>query len=118
MDIQAKERGLWNFFLPESERGAGLTNVDYAHIAEVTGRRRRIVGRTTTATTTRATPAILVRCHRCCGANTSVVRSVRATRRKASPTGGAWGRCNHQQRKSHTDIAVQGGLTARTRCTG
>jgi alkylation response protein AidB-like acyl-CoA dehydrogenase len=29
----AKARGLWNFFLPHSERGAGLTNLDYAHIA-------------------------------------------------------------------------------------
>jgi acyl-CoA dehydrogenase len=34
---RAKKRGLWNFFLPESERGAGLTNVDYAHLAEVMG---------------------------------------------------------------------------------
>ena len=34
---RAKSRGLWNFFLPESERGAGLTNVDYAHLAEVMG---------------------------------------------------------------------------------
>lgn len=33
----AKKKGLWNFFLPESERGAGLTNVDYAHIAEILG---------------------------------------------------------------------------------
>ena len=35
---RAKERGLWNFFLPDSERGAGLTNLDYAHIAEILGR--------------------------------------------------------------------------------
>jgi len=34
----AKARGLWNFFLPDSERGAGLTNVDYAHLAEVMGK--------------------------------------------------------------------------------
>ena len=26
----ARERGLWNLFLPESEHGAGLTNLDYA----------------------------------------------------------------------------------------
>src|SRR5262249_42969151 len=26
----ARERGLWNLFLPESERGAGLTNLEYA----------------------------------------------------------------------------------------
>jgi acyl-CoA dehydrogenase len=35
---KAKQRGLWNFFLPESERGAGLTNIDYAHIAEILGK--------------------------------------------------------------------------------
>jgi acyl-CoA dehydrogenase len=38
MKEKAKERGLWNFFLPESERGSGLNNLDYAHIAEVLGR--------------------------------------------------------------------------------
>ena len=27
---KARERGLWNLFLPESERGAGLSNLDYA----------------------------------------------------------------------------------------
>jgi len=35
---KAREKGLWNFFLPESERGAGLTNVDYAHLAEQMGK--------------------------------------------------------------------------------
>jgi acyl-CoA dehydrogenase len=34
---QAKSRGLWNLFLPESEHGAGFTNVEYAPIAELTG---------------------------------------------------------------------------------
>jgi acyl-CoA dehydrogenase len=34
---RAKKQGLWNFFLPHSERGAGLNNVDYAHLAEVMG---------------------------------------------------------------------------------
>lgn len=37
MKKAAKKNGLWNFFLPESERGASLTNVDYAHLAEVMG---------------------------------------------------------------------------------
>lgn len=34
---KAKEKGLWNFFLPDSSSGAGLTNVDYAHLAEPMG---------------------------------------------------------------------------------
>ena len=35
---KAKESGLWNFFLPESEIGQGLTNLDYAYIAAELGR--------------------------------------------------------------------------------
>src|SRR3546814_20518958 len=31
-------QGLWNLFLPPSERGAGLSNRDYAPICEVMGR--------------------------------------------------------------------------------
>src|ERR1700744_6008319 len=34
---EAKARGLWNLFLP-GEHGAGLTNLQYAPLAEVTGR--------------------------------------------------------------------------------
>jgi acyl-CoA dehydrogenase len=30
---KAKEEGLWNFFLPDDETGAGLKNLDYAYIA-------------------------------------------------------------------------------------
>jgi acyl-CoA dehydrogenase len=30
---KAKDSGLWNFFLPDSEIGDGLTNLDYAYIA-------------------------------------------------------------------------------------
>ncbi|GAP34590.1 acyl-CoA dehydrogenase family protein [Piscinibacter sakaiensis] len=35
---KARERGLWNLFLPESEYGAGLTNLEYAPLAEIMGR--------------------------------------------------------------------------------
>ena len=35
---KAKEAGLWNMFHPEPEWGPGLSNADYAPIAELTGR--------------------------------------------------------------------------------
>jgi acyl-CoA dehydrogenase len=34
---EARSLGLWNLFLPESEHGAGFTNLEYAPIAELTG---------------------------------------------------------------------------------
>lgn len=34
---KAKAQGLWNFFLPESQNGFGLTNLEYAPLAEVLG---------------------------------------------------------------------------------
>jgi acyl-CoA dehydrogenase len=34
----ARRRGLWNMFLPDPEHGAGLSNVDYAPLAELLGR--------------------------------------------------------------------------------
>ena len=35
---KAKNLGLWNFFLPESENGYGLTNLEYAPLAEIMGK--------------------------------------------------------------------------------
>ena len=35
---EARRRGLWNLFHPDSEYGAGLSNVEYAPLAEITGR--------------------------------------------------------------------------------
>ena len=35
---KAKDSGLWNFFLPDSDIGDGLTNLDYAYIASELGK--------------------------------------------------------------------------------
>ncbi len=38
LKAEARRRGLWNLFLPDEEHGAGLSNLDYAYLAEITGR--------------------------------------------------------------------------------
>ena len=38
LKAKAKERGLWNFWLTDSERGYGLTTVEYAYLAEEMGK--------------------------------------------------------------------------------
>jgi acyl-CoA dehydrogenase len=38
LKAKARERALWNLFLPESKRGAGLSNLEYAPLCEVMGR--------------------------------------------------------------------------------
>lgn len=40
LKAEARRLGLWNFFLPESQGGAGISNLHYAHLAEIMGRSR------------------------------------------------------------------------------
>jgi len=40
LQSQARALGLWNLFLPDSQRGAGLTNLEYAPLCEMMGRVR------------------------------------------------------------------------------
>ena len=40
LKAKARALGLWNFFLPRSQGGAGISNLEYAHLAEVMGRSR------------------------------------------------------------------------------
>ncbi|WP_052867489.1 acyl-CoA dehydrogenase family protein [Streptomyces niger] len=38
LKAEARKQGLWNLFLPDAKHGAGLTNLQYAPLAEITGR--------------------------------------------------------------------------------
>jgi acyl-CoA dehydrogenase len=38
LKVKARADGLWNLFLPESRRGGGLTNLEYAPLCEIMGR--------------------------------------------------------------------------------
>lgn len=38
LKAEARRQGLWNLFLPDAEHGAGLTNLQYAPLAEILGR--------------------------------------------------------------------------------
>ena len=38
LKARARAEGLWNLFLPESDHGAGLSNLEYAPLAEIMGR--------------------------------------------------------------------------------
>ena len=38
LKVKAKENDLCNLFLPDSQKGAGLTNLDHAPLCEITGR--------------------------------------------------------------------------------
>jgi alkylation response protein AidB-like acyl-CoA dehydrogenase len=49
LKAKARASGLWNLFLPDRKYGVGLSNAEYAPLAEITGR-SSIVPRFSTAT--------------------------------------------------------------------
>jgi len=38
LQARARDQGLWNLFMPHGEHGAGLGNLEYAHLCEIMGR--------------------------------------------------------------------------------
>src|SRR5688572_2642898 len=38
LKAEARSQGLWNLFLPDAEHGAGLSVLEYAPLAEISGR--------------------------------------------------------------------------------
>ena len=42
LKVEARSQGLWNLFLPDAEHGAGLSVLEYAPIAELSGRSAHI----------------------------------------------------------------------------
>ncbi|MEX0617636.1 MAG: acyl-CoA dehydrogenase family protein [Pseudohongiellaceae bacterium] len=40
LKAEARDMGMWNYFLPRSQGGAGISNLEYAHLAEIMGRSR------------------------------------------------------------------------------
>jgi acyl-CoA dehydrogenase len=60
---KARSEGLWNLFLPESDHGAGLTNLEYAPLCEIRGRSHLAPARVVALTPPRTRSAMLEAYH-------------------------------------------------------